>query len=86
VLELPGHSPCIALFDARDGMLFSGDAIYDDRLLDDMPCSDIDAYRRTMRRLIDDIDPRIVYGGHGEPFDGNRMREIAKTYLRSRGR
>ncbi|MGB6116653.1 MAG: MBL fold metallo-hydrolase [Mesorhizobium sp.] len=85
VLELPGHSPCIALFDEADGTLFAGDAIYDDELLDDMACSDIGAYCETMRRLIREIDPRVVYGGHGEPFGGARMREIASEYLRSRG-
>ena len=84
VLELPGHSPCIALWDARNRVLFAGDAIYDDQLLDDMACSDIPAYRETMRRLICDIDPAIVYGGHGEPFDGERMRDIARAYLKSR--
>jgi glyoxylase-like metal-dependent hydrolase (beta-lactamase superfamily II) len=82
VLELPGHSPCIALFDDRNGILFAGDAIYDDQLLDDMACSDRAAYRATMRRLIDEIDARIVFGGHGEPFDGVRMRQIARGYLR----
>jgi glyoxylase-like metal-dependent hydrolase (beta-lactamase superfamily II) len=81
VLELPGHSPCIALFDEANGVLFAGDAIYDDQLLDDMPCSDKAAYRRTMRRLIDEVDAKIVFGGHGEPFDGERMREIAQNYL-----
>ena len=81
VLELPGHSPCIALFDEATGVLFAGDAIYDDQLLDNMPCSDKAAYRATMRRLIDEVDPRIVFGGHGEPFDGKRMREIARGYL-----
>lgn len=83
VLELPGHSPCIALFDETNGILFAGDAIYDDQLLDDMPCSDKDAYRATMRRLIDEVDPKIVFGGHGEPFDGERMRQIARHYLES---
>jgi len=81
VLELPGHSPCIALFDEANGVLFAGDAIYDDQLLDDMPCSDKAAYRRTMWRLIDEVDARLVLGGHGEPFDGERMREIARGYL-----
>jgi len=81
VLELPGHSPCIALLDEANGVLFAGDAIYDDQLLDDMPCSDKAAYRATMRRLIDEVDARIVFGGHGEPFDGERMREIARGYL-----
>lgn len=86
VLELPGHSPCIALWDAENRVLFAGDAIYDDQLLDDMVCSDVAAYCETMRRLIRDIDPVVVYGGHGEPFDGERMREIARNYLSSRGR
>lgn len=81
VLELPGHSPCIALFDETNGVLFAGDAIYDDQLLDDMACSDKAAYRATMRRLIDEIDARIVFGGHGEQFGGDRMREIARDYL-----
>ncbi|SMH53556.1 MBL fold metallo-hydrolase [Mesorhizobium australicum] len=81
VLELPGHSPCIALFDEANGVLFAGDAIYDDLLLDDMPCSDKVAYRATMRRLIEEVDAKVVFGGHGEPFDGARMREIARNYL-----
>ena len=81
VLELPGHSPCIALFDEANGILFAGDAIYDDQLLDDMPCSDKEAYRNTMSRLIDEVDAKIVFGGHGEPFDGARMRAIARNYL-----
>ena len=85
VLELPGHSPCIALFDETNGVLFSGDAIYDEQLLDDMPCSDKAAYRATMRRLIGEVDARIVFGGHGEPFDGVRMREIAREYLEQTG-
>jgi glyoxylase-like metal-dependent hydrolase (beta-lactamase superfamily II) len=85
VLELPGHSPCIALFDDANGVLFAGDAIYDDQLLDDMPCSDRTAYRATMRRLIAEVDTRLVLGGHGEPFDGKRMREIARGYLEQTG-
>lgn len=85
VLELPGHSPCIALFDEANGVLFAGDAIYDDQLLDDMPCSDRAAYRATMRRLIAEVDARLVLGGHGEPFDGERMREIARGYLEGKG-
>ncbi|WP_406101296.1 MBL fold metallo-hydrolase [Streptomyces sp. NBC_01003] len=38
VLHLPGHSPgSIALFDESDGTLFSGDVVYDDVLLDELP-------------------------------------------------
>lgn len=81
VLELPGHSPdSIALLDEKDGLLFSGDAIYDDTLLDDMPESDRTAYRETMRRLID-LPIRIGHGGHGPSFDRARMKTMARDYL-----
>jgi glyoxylase-like metal-dependent hydrolase (beta-lactamase superfamily II) len=82
VLHLPGHSPdSIALLDEKDGILFSGDAIYDDTLLDDMPDSDRAAYRRTMERLLD-LPIRIGHGGHGPSFDQTRMHAIARAYLR----
>jgi len=82
VLHLPGHSPdSIALLDEKDGLLFSGDAIHDDTLIDDLPDSDRTAYRATMLRLID-LPVRIVHGGHGPSFFGARMREIARGYLR----
>jgi glyoxylase-like metal-dependent hydrolase (beta-lactamase superfamily II) len=82
VLHLPGHSPdSIGLFDEENGVFFSGDAIYDDLLIDDLPDSDRSAYRATMARIAG-LPVRIAYGGHGEPFDGGRMREIATAYLR----
>lgn len=84
VLHLPGHSPdSIALLDERDGVFFSGDAIYDDLLIDDLPDSDRGAYRATMARILD-LPVRVAFGGHGDPFDGGRMREIAGSYLERR--
>ncbi|MDQ2703679.1 MAG: MBL fold metallo-hydrolase, partial [Pseudomonadota bacterium] len=81
VLDLPGHSfGCIGLYDERDGLLFSGDAVYDDTLIDDMWCSDRDDYRATMRKLLD-LSLRIVHGGHGESFGEARLKEIARDYL-----
>ena len=82
VLHLPGHSPdSIALFDERDGTFISGDAIYDDTLLDDLPDSDRAAYRRTMQRLLD-LPISVGHGGHGPSFSRQRMIEIAADYLR----
>ena len=84
VLHLPGHSPdSIGLLDERDGIFFSGDAIYDDTLIDDLPDSDRAAYRATMARIIE-LPVRIAHGGHGESFSGERMREIARALHRAR--
>jgi glyoxylase-like metal-dependent hydrolase (beta-lactamase superfamily II) len=81
VLSLPGHSPdSIGLLDEADGLFFSGDAIYDDTLIDDLPDSDRAAYRRTMLRLLD-LPVRLGHGGHGPSFDGARVRAIARDYL-----
>lgn len=82
VLHLPGHSPdSIGLFDEADGLFFSGDAIYDCGLIDDLPDSDRAAYRKTMRRLLD-LPIRVGHGGHGPSFDRARMRAIASDYLK----
>ena len=84
VLHLPGHSPgSIALWDAADGMLIAGDAIYDGVLVDTLAGADIPAYRATMRRLRD-LPVRIVHGGHRASFGRERMRAIADEYLASR--
>lgn len=81
VLHLPGHSPdSIGLVDEDDGLFFGGDAIYDDQLIDDLPDSDPAIYRETMARLME-LPVRIALGGHGPPFDGERMEEIARGYL-----
>lgn len=81
VLHLPGHAPDqIGLFDEIDGLFFSGDAIYDDELLDEMPDSDPMRYRDTMGRIIE-LPARLVLGGHGTEFGRDRMIEIARDYL-----
>lgn len=83
VLHLPGHSPgSIALFDADDGTLFSGDVIYDDTLLDDIVGADIDDYLASMRRLRR-LPVRVVHPGHGRSFGNTRLRKLADEYLTS---
>ncbi len=82
VLHLPGHSPgSIGLWEQRSRTLFSGDAIYDGPLLDDIPGSDVEAYIATMRRL-ERLPARIVHAGHDPSFAGERLRELARAYLR----
>jgi glyoxylase-like metal-dependent hydrolase (beta-lactamase superfamily II) len=81
VLHLPGHSPgSIGLFEAATETLFSGDAIYDGPLLDELPESDIPDYVRTMKRLRD-LPVRVVHAGHDPSFGSERLRELADAYL-----
>jgi glyoxylase-like metal-dependent hydrolase (beta-lactamase superfamily II) len=63
--------------------LFSGDAIYDGPLLDELPESSIGDYCATMERLLD-LPARVVHGGHDPSFDGSRLRELAAQYLTRR--
>lgn len=85
VLHLPGHSPgSIGLYDRKSGALFSGDAIYDGPLLDDLEGSDRASYCLTMERLLR-LRVSIVYGGHGPIVAPARLREIAAGYLRRTG-
>jgi len=84
VLHLPGHSPgSIGLLDAAAQTLFSGDAIYDGLLLDDLPDSNIEDYLGTMRRLRT-LKVRTVHGGHEPSFNGDRLIELADAYIASR--
>jgi glyoxylase-like metal-dependent hydrolase (beta-lactamase superfamily II) len=86
VLHLPGHSPgSIGLWEAATGTLFSGDAIYDGPLLDGLPESDVDDYCATMERLLS-LPVTVVHGGHDPSFGQDRLHELAREYLTSRGR
>ncbi|MGC5311389.1 MBL fold metallo-hydrolase [Micromonospora zamorensis] len=84
VLHLPGHTPgSIALLEERTGTLYSGDIVYDGALIDDLPNSDVAAYRRSMQ-ILADLDVSVVHPGHGHSFDRARLRQLADTYLRRR--
>jgi glyoxylase-like metal-dependent hydrolase (beta-lactamase superfamily II) len=84
VLHLPGHSPgTICLYEEATGTLFSGDCVYDDVLFDELVGSDVTAYVASMERLLE-LDVRVVHPGHGDSFDGNRLREIGEDYLATR--
>ena len=80
VLHLPGHSPgSIALLDASDGTLFSGDVVYDDVLLDSLPGSDPGQYARSLRRLRA-LPVRLTRPGHGRSFGRDRLHHLIDDY------
>ncbi len=84
VLHLPGHSPGgIGLFEESTGILFSGDALYDGPLLDELPHSSHADYVRTMRRLRE-LPVRAVHAGHEPSFDRARLIELVDEYLAHR--
>ncbi len=82
VVHTPGHSPGgIALFERATGILFSGDIVYDGPLIEDCPGADLDAYGRSLVRLLD-LPVRLVHGGHFPSCSGERVRELARDWLR----
>lgn len=84
VLHLPGHSAgSIGLWEAASGTLFSGDALYDGPLLDQIKSANIPDYINTMRRLRE-LPVKIVHAGHDPSFGRARMIELIDAYLRSR--
>jgi glyoxylase-like metal-dependent hydrolase (beta-lactamase superfamily II) len=84
VLHLPGHSPgSLGLYEATSATLFSGDAIYDGVLLDELPDSSIADYIATMRRLRA-LRVRVVHGGHEPSFGRARLLELIDAYLAMR--
>lgn len=85
VLHLPGHAPsAIGLFERQTGIFFSGDAIYDAGLLDELHHSDVDQYVRTMQRLRE-LPVRIVHAGHEGSFGRERLQALAEDYLKAKG-
>lgn len=83
VLHLPGHSPgSLGLLDETAGLFLTGDAIYDDTLVDDVPGASIRDYLATMERLRH-LDFAAAHGGHGPPMTRARLRGIAEGYLRA---
>lgn len=81
VLHLPGHTPgSIGLWEEETGTLFSGDAVYDGPLIDNLPESDRADYVRTMKRL-KELPVEIVHAGHDTSFGRERLVELADREL-----
>lgn len=84
VLHLPGHSVgSIGLWESSTGVLFSGDAVYDGPLLDEIDGCDIAAYVETMRRLRE-LPVEVVHAGHEQSFGRERLIHLCDQYLAAR--
>lgn len=80
-MHLPGHSPGgLGLWEPATKTLFSGDAIYDGPLIDNLHHSNIEDYKTTMRRLIN-LAPQTIHAGHDPSFGNARLIDIAQTHL-----
>jgi glyoxylase-like metal-dependent hydrolase (beta-lactamase superfamily II) len=85
VLHLPGHAPsAIGLFERASGVFFSGDAVYDSTLLDQLHHSNVAHYIMTMQRLRE-LPVRVVHAGHDASFGRERLKELAEAYLQEKG-
>lgn len=82
VLHLPGHSPgSLGLWEAKTGTLFSGDAIYDGPLIDDLHHSDRTHYKRTLERLRS-MPINVVHAGHDPSFGRERLHQLIDQQMR----
>lgn len=82
ILHTPGHSPgSIALWDSKAQTVFSGDALYDGALMDNLYHSDPATLRRTLERL-QGLGAEVFHGGHFRSFGRARMTELVADYLR----
>jgi glyoxylase-like metal-dependent hydrolase (beta-lactamase superfamily II) len=87
-LPAPGHDDCaLVFFDAHDGVLISGDALWRDGCGAIFPSADPDTLERDFAAafatldLVEACGPRVVIPGHGTPF-----LDVAAALERARGR
>jgi glyoxylase-like metal-dependent hydrolase (beta-lactamase superfamily II) len=81
VIHTPGHSPGgIALYEAKTGILLSGDIVYDGPLIDDAYQSLVDDYVATLERMRC-LEVSVVHGGHFPSFGATRYRQLIDEYL-----
>jgi glyoxylase-like metal-dependent hydrolase (beta-lactamase superfamily II) len=81
VFHLPGHAPgSIALYERKTRILFSGDVIYDGGLIDNAWHSDPEAYRRSLRRLLE-LPVEVIHAGHDSSFGRERLHQLINEYL-----
>ncbi|XP_051876494.1 metallo-beta-lactamase domain-containing protein 2 [Pristis pectinata] len=89
VLHMPGHSRgCICLHDQENHILFSGDVVYNGAMIDWLPYSNVSDYIQTCNRLMTLVNNNLVkkvLPGHFESFDGERLYNLASSYVANAG-
>lgn len=84
VMHVPGHSPgSIMLYDRRDQILFSGDAVHNGSRgigRTRWYSSDDDQYLASCER-IRDLPVQACHAGHYPSFDGKRYRQIVEEFI-----
>jgi len=81
VLHLPGHSPgSVGLYESGTETLFSGDALYDGPLLDNLHHSDPGILKQTLAR-IRVLAPETIHGGHYPSFGRDHAEDLIGRYL-----
>lgn len=81
VIHTPGHSPGgIALWEAKTGILFSGDIVYDGPLIEDTYHANAKDYYQSMLRLLD-MPVVTVHGGHFGSYGRDRHQTIIREWL-----
>jgi glyoxylase-like metal-dependent hydrolase (beta-lactamase superfamily II) len=82
VISTPGHSPgSICVMDRAKKRLYTGDVIYEGRILDELRGSDRTDYIDTMR-LLQELDVDQALPGHGDVLNRTQIRDIASNYIR----
>ena len=80
-LHLPGHSQgSVGLWEAKSGLLFTGDVLYDGTLYDHLYHSVPDTLCESLRRLRE-IPVNTVRAGHYQSFNRARMHTVIDEYL-----
>lgn len=81
VLHVPGHSPgLLAVYETETGALFSTDALYDGEMFFNLKGSNIEAARHSLCRLAG-LRARVLYPGHYENLDAERIVRVAQSQL-----
>jgi glyoxylase-like metal-dependent hydrolase (beta-lactamase superfamily II) len=67
IVSTPGHTPdSIALFDSKNGLVFVGDTYYPGQIYLYRPETDLDAYERSLQKIIA-LKARLILPAHNVP-------------------